>query len=76
MSLKINSEEKTYTMTDADGNSVSGTYTLNSNGFIKFSNGLLTTTVGKNGAVLKTNADNTLRVLSYTMDKKELTDLV
>lgn len=76
LSLVLNSVEKSYTMKDADGNEVSGEYFINDNGFLSFSNGLLTTTVGKNGAVLKANDDKSLRVLSYTMDGDEITDLV
>lgn len=77
LSLILNSVEKSYTMKDADGNEVSGEYYINDNGFLSFSNGLLTATVGKNGAVLKANEDKSLRVLSYTMDASgELTDLV
>jgi len=76
MSFVLNSVEKSYTMKDADGNEVSGEYFINDNGFLSFSNGLLTTTVGKAGAVFKTNEDKSLRVLSYTMDGDEITDLV
>lgn len=76
LSLVLNSVEKSYSMKDADGNEVSGEYFINDNGYLSFSNGLLTATVGKNGAVLKGNEDKTLRVLSYTMDGTEITDLV
>ena len=76
LSLVLNSVEKSYSMKDADGNEVSGEYFINDNGYLSFSNGLLTATVGKNGAVLKANDDKTLRVLSYTMDGSEITDLV
>ena len=48
---------------------------MSDDGFLTFSNGLPSETAGKAGAVLKANADNSLRVLSYTMDGEELTDL-
>lgn len=75
MSLILNSGSKAYTMTDADGNTKTGTYSINDNGTLSFSNGLLSTVVGKDGAVFKANDDNTLSVLSYTMDNDEITDL-
>ena len=75
MSLALNSGDMSYTMTDTDGNTVSGTYSFTDDEFIYFDNGLLELTVGSNGTVFKTNSDNTLRVLSYTMSDDELTDL-
>lgn len=79
MSLILNSVDKSYSMKDADGNEISGEYSLSDDGFISFSNGLLTTSAGKNGAVIKTNPNKSLRVLNYTMDSSdptEITDLV
>lgn len=75
-SLVLNSVDYTYTMTNSDGDTKEGTYTLTDDGYIQFSDGLLNASVGSNGAVLKTNGDNKLRVLSYTMDGTEITDLV
>ncbi|MGM9699137.1 MAG: hypothetical protein ACI3Y0_10910 [Prevotella sp.] len=73
--LELNSGAMTYVATTADGDSREGTYTLSDDGFMHFSNGLPTESAGKGGAALQTNADNSLRVLSYTMDGDELTDL-
>ena len=76
MSLVLNSVDMTYSMTDVDGNEKAGTYSIASDGFITFSDGLLEVAAGSDGTIFKTNADNTLRVLSYTMDGTEITDLV
>lgn len=73
-SLQLNSGTYEYTMTDVDGNTVSGTYSLTDDGFIYFSDGLLEIEVSS-GVYIKTNDDNTLRVLSYTMSDDEITDL-
>lgn len=73
--LELNSGAMTYVATTADGDQREGTYDISADGFLTFSNGLPTESAGKGGAVFKANADNTLRVLSYTMDGDELTDL-
>lgn len=73
--LELNSGAMTYVATTADGDQREGTYHISADGFLTFSNGLPTESAGKGGAVFKANADNTLRVLSYTMDGDELTDL-
>lgn len=67
--------DNTYTSTDADGDAIEGTFTIADNGFITFSEGLHKVVAGKDGAVLTTNNDKSLRVLSYKMDGDELTDL-
>ena len=74
-SLVLNSGDMSYTITDVDGNTVSGTYSFTDDGFIYFDNGLLEITISDAGTVFKTNDDNTLRVLSYEMSDDELTDL-
>ena len=74
-SLQLNYSEMTYTHTDVDGNTITGTYSFTDDGFIYFDNGLLEIDVDGNGTTLKTNSDNTLRVLSYTLSDDELTDL-
>lgn len=76
MSLVLNSADMTYSMKDADGNEAAGAYTISSDGFLTFEGGLLEVTAGKDGAIFRSNEDNTLRVLSYTMDGSEITDLV
>ena len=74
MSLVLNAYEKTYQMKTAD-DEVSGTYSIDTKGFLHFSNGLLSLAAGKNGAQMKANADNTLRVLGFTYEGDEITDL-
>ncbi len=76
MSLVLNSVDNSYTMTNSDGDTKKGTYTLTDDGYIQFSDGLLNVSVGSDGAVLKTNGDNKLRVLSYNMDGTEVQDIV
>ena len=73
--LDLNFYEGTYTATNAEGDEVTGALSLEDGGFMKFSNGLPESSVGANGAYFTTNEDNTLRILSYTIDGGEMTDI-
>lgn len=78
ISLVMNSGTGDYTFTDAAGNEVKGKYTLNSEGVYTFDKGLPRVTLSADGkAVLQTNSDNTLRIMSYETDAQSgaLTDL-
>ena len=69
MTLQLCAGDMTYIMTDTNGDTAEGTFELTDDGFISFSNGLLTISdVDDNGTEFRTNSDNTLRVLSYTME--------
>lgn len=69
ITLVINSGTGEYTFTDISGNETKGKYTLSDEGIYDFQSGLPATTLSADGrAVLQTNADNTLRIMQYTID--------
>lgn len=66
ITLVINSGTKEYSITDISGTEHKGTYTLDSKGIYTFSKPLPQIPLSSDGsAVLKSNSDNTLRILSY-----------
>ena len=66
ISLELNSGTGEYTLTDAEGDTYSGTYTLSDDGVYTFSDALPELTLSTDGSVtFHTNADNTLRIMSY-----------
>lgn len=69
MTLVLNSNDYSYTLTTPDGTEVTGDYELSDDGVYTFSNGLPEVTLSTNGrAVFKANSDNTLRILQYSTD--------
>lgn len=69
LTLVLNSNDYTYTVTTPDGTEVTGDYELSDDGMYTFSNGLPEVTLSTNGrAVFKANSDNTLRILQYATD--------
>lgn len=69
LTLVLNSNDYTYTVTTPDGTEVTGDYELSDDGVYTFSNGLPEVTLSTNGrAVFKANSDNTLRILQYATD--------
>ncbi len=69
ITLVLNSNTGVYTLTDLDGNSYEGTYTLSDDGVYTFSDAFPEVTLDESGMiVLKTNSDQTLRILSYEID--------
>ncbi len=78
LTLTMNHSKKTYSVTTPEGKTVSGTYTLSDKGVYKFSNGLPIVQLSTNGlAIFKANADNTLRIMSISLDgeSNSLSDL-
>ncbi|MDL2247733.1 hypothetical protein LJC05_03270, partial [Bacteroides sp. OttesenSCG-928-J23] len=66
ITLVLNSGTKEYTLTDIDGNEYTGKYTLGDDGIYTFSDALPEIALSTDGrAVFKTNADRTLRIMSY-----------
>lgn len=66
ITLVLNSGTGDYTFTDMGGKEYTGKYTLSNDGIYTFSNGLPEITLSADGvAKFKTNADNTLRIMSY-----------
>lgn len=69
ITLVLNSGTSEWTLTDADGDETSGTYSLSDDGIYTFSSAWPEITLSTDGAaVLKTNSDNTLRILAYEVD--------
>lgn len=66
VTLVLNSGTGEYTLTDIAGNESKGKYTLDAEGIYTFSNPLPEIVLSTDGrAVLKANADRTLRIMSY-----------
>jgi hypothetical protein len=66
ITLVLNSGTGDYTLTDIDGTEYTGKYTLNSDGIYTFSDAFPELALSSDGrAVFKTNADRTLRIMSY-----------
>jgi hypothetical protein len=66
ITLVLHSGTGDYTLTDIDGTEYTGKYTLNSDGIYTFSDALPEIVLSSDGrAVFKTNADRTLRIMSY-----------
>jgi hypothetical protein len=66
ITLVLNSGTGDYTFTDMDGNEYKGKYTLSDDGIYTFSDALPEIALSTDGqAVFKTNADRTLRIMSY-----------
>jgi len=66
ITLVLNSGTGEYTFTDMNGKEYKGKYTLNDDGIYTFSDALPEIVLSTDGqAVFKTNADRTLRIMSY-----------
>jgi hypothetical protein len=66
VTLVLNSGTGEYTFTDISGNEFKGKYTLSNDGIYTFSEALPEFVLSTDGrAVFKTNADRTLRIMSY-----------
>jgi hypothetical protein len=66
ITLVLNSGTGDYTFTDMNGKEYKGKYTLSDDGIYTFSNALPEIVLSTDGqAIFKTNADRTLRIMSY-----------
>lgn len=69
LTFVYNSGTKTYTVTTPEGDTYEGTYTLSDDGVFTFSDALPNVQLSQSGNnIFKSNADNTLRIMSYTTD--------
>lgn len=67
LTLQLNSNNNAYTLTDFNGATHTGTYTLSSDGIYTFTPALPSLSLSADGrAVLKTNSDGTLRILGFS----------
>lgn len=66
--LEMNSSNNKYTFTLPDGTETAGVYSTTSDGLYTFDAGLGSWLIGDDYIYFKTTADNSLRVLSYTLN--------
>lgn len=70
MAFSMNRNDNSYTFTTPAGDTYTGTYSLSDDGIFTFSDALPVVQLSSNGLnVFKGNADNTLRIMSYTVDE-------
>lgn len=69
LTLVMNSATGAYSVTTPAGDTYEGTYTLSDKGVYTFSSALPVVQLSQSGnCMFKSNADNTLRIMSYTTD--------
>lgn len=69
LTLVLNSGTNAYSVTTPEGDTYEGTYTLSDDGIYTFSEALPTVQLSQSGNnIFKSNADKTLRIMSYTTD--------
>ncbi|MDO4159347.1 MAG: hypothetical protein Q4D41_02705 [Prevotellaceae bacterium] len=69
LAIEFNHKDNTWTVTTPSGDSYTGTYSLSDDGIYTFDQALPVVQLSQSGnANFKSNADNTLRILSYTVD--------
>ncbi len=76
VSLTLNSSNNKYSLALPDGTSVEGKYTLTADGIYTFDSGLAPYLIGGKQVYFNASADNTLRIMNYTLnDNGAVTDM-
>lgn len=67
--LEFNRNDNSYTYTAANGDVVTGNFTLSDDGVYTFDNGIITESLSADGTfVMRANSDNTLRIMQVVVD--------